>query len=208
MKTCARCKISKEFSCFGKGKNYKDGMWPYCKQCTNERAQAYRESNPEKVKESGRLSRRKNPERIAESKRRYRENNQEKVKKARKLAYDKNRDVELSVAREYKLRNKDELAKKAAKRLKDNPHLNRFFRSQRRAAEKNAKPLWHDSKAVKALHIEAVRRKQETGEEWHVDHIVPLTSDLVCGLHWHGNMQLLPASVNQSKSNRHWPDMP
>ena len=208
MKICARCKMSKYLSCFGKSKNSSDGLWLYCKVCTNERARIYREKNPEKVQESGLRSRLKHSDRVAETKRKYRQNNPEKVKAARKLAYEKNRENELATAREYKIRNKEELAAKAARRLQENPHLNRFFRSQRRANEKNAKPIWHDSKAVKALHAQAVKLSQETGFDWHVDHIVPLKSDLVCGLHWHGNMQLLPASLNQSKSNRHWPDMP
>lgn len=29
-----------------------------------------------------------------------------------------------------------------------------------------------------------------------------------CGLHAHTNLQVIPASVNRSKNNRCWPDMP
>jgi len=36
----------------------------------------------------------------------------------------------------------------------------------------------------------------------HVDHIVPLVSQLVCGL------QILDAKANIEKGNRSWPDMP
>lgn len=41
-----------------------------------------------------------------------------------------------------------------------------------------------------------------------VDHIVPLTSDLGCGLHWEGNLQVIPAAANLAKKNFWWPDMP
>ena len=36
---------------------------------------------------------------------------------------------------------------------------------------------------------------------WHVDHVIPLAGEYVCGLHHHDNMQLLPGSVNLRKHN-------
>ncbi len=41
-----------------------------------------------------------------------------------------------------------------------------------------------------------------------IDHIVPLKSKIVCGLHCLENLQYLPSAENQAKKNYFWPDMP
>jgi len=43
---------------------------------------------------------------------------------------------------------------------------------------------------------------------YDVDNIVPIKHKLVCGLHVEQNVQVIPSNINQSKGNRHWPDMP
>lgn len=51
-------------------------------------------------------------------------------------------------------------------------------------------------------------RQSSTGIEWQVDHIVPLQSEFVCGLHNEFNLRVISQSENSSKKNRYWPDMP
>lgn len=78
----------------------------------------------------------------------------------------------------------------------------------RRAAKLQATPKWASEALILAIYEECQLLSEETGIPHHVDHAVPLISDIVCGLHCEDNLQILPALDNLSKGNRHWPDMP
>lgn len=85
------------------------------------------------------------------------------------------------------------------------------FNARSRAYEqqkRNAVPKWANLGTIRLLYEAAAAVSRATGQTWHVDHIVPLQHPVVCGLHCPANLQLLPATKNLSKGNRHWPDMP
>lgn len=80
--------------------------------------------------------------------------------------------------------------------------------AKRRSKLLQATPIWAKCSLVLAFYEEASIVSHSTGVIHHVDHIVPLTSKYVCGLHCEANLQILPGLENISKSNRKWPDMP
>lgn len=82
---------------------------------------------------------------------------------------------------------------------KDRHRMNCKIRESR---VRRAIPKWADFSSIRKLYKDAEIYGME------VDHIVPISGKLVCGLHWEGNMQLLPKAENIRKGNRHWPDMP
>lgn len=89
-----------------------------------------------------------------------------------------------------------------------NPHKKREHCRRHFAAKRQAIPQWADRQAIDLIYAAAVKAARESGKPYHVDHIVPLQSPIVCGLHCEANLQVLPGSDNQSKGNKRWPDMP
>lgn len=89
---------------------------------------------------------------------------------------------------------------------KNNPDKYAAANARRRSLKVQSTPLWADNYVISGMYELATIFKR-SGITLHVDHIVPLNSDVVCGLHCESNMQLLTASDNISKGNRHWPDM-
>lgn len=83
MKICPKCQIEKEFSCFSKDKNRKDGYNCYCKECNNKWFKEYRKLNSEKDKIRVNTWYAKNKEKRIKAINNYRENNIEKVRKFR-----------------------------------------------------------------------------------------------------------------------------
>lgn len=71
-----------------------------------------------------------------------------------------------------------------------------------------ATPKWSERSAIDTVYRNAALLSEQYGVDLEVDHVVPIKSKLVCGLHVHANLQLLDQSLNASKGNRWWPDMP
>jgi uncharacterized protein YdaU (DUF1376 family) len=74
----------------------------------------------------------------------------------------------------------------------------------RRAAKISATPKWlsrEQKRQIQSLYDESRQKTIETGIAHQVDHIVPLRSEAVCGLHVPWNLQVLTAEKNRLKGN-------
>lgn len=143
-------------------------------------------------------------------------------REARKRTYQKNKKKVLATAASYRVahkseeqanraahyqRNKAHVAAVAASYRRANPDIYAEAFARRRASKRRAIPQWSERNAVKEIYAEAARLSRETGIPHEVDHVVPLQSAWVCGLHWEGNLKIIPMVENRSKANSRWPDM-
>lgn len=87
------------------------------------------------------------------------------------------------------------------------PHLENEKSIRRKRARHRATPSWGNRQKVLEIYEQARKISELTGVQHHVDHIVPLTSKRVCGLHNEFNLRVIPAADNLRKHNRTWPDM-
>jgi hypothetical protein len=81
--------------------------------------------------------------------------------------------------------------------------LTNFYRAQMRQAT----PSWFEKDLVAQVYEACAKRTAAEGVPYHVDHIVPKTSDFVCGLHCLANLAIISGVANIRKNNRWWPDM-
>lgn len=91
-------------------------------------------------------------------------------------------------------------ARHALRWIKANPAKALANVARRDAQKLRAIPAWADKDEIRAIYAAAAASRLE------VDHIVPLRSPFVCGLHVSANLQLIASRDNKTKGNRHWPD--
>lgn len=173
-----------------------------CKKCRIKKQTANKKLNPEASQRAyeKRKLRLKSDLVYAEAERLY-----------RATYYQEHKAQHNAVVKAWKKRNPEQGRISYKKWQQANKACVRFHANKRRCAKLKATPAWTDSEFeqlfIQEIYHLAVLREQATGIKYHVDHIVPLQSSQVCGLHCMSNLQLLPLSENISKSNRHWPDM-
>lgn len=120
------------------------------------------------------------------------EKNNEETRKQYMTEYaNKERERIRKIASVYQKRNKGKVNARTA---------------QRHAAKMQRTPQWlskEEKVRIQCYYQVASMRIRETGQRWHVDHIVPLQGETVSGLHVPWNLRVIPATENIRKSNKY-----
>ena len=178
-KTCLNDKClesnPQSLSSFYKNKSAKDGLYSTCKKCTDLRNKEWATNNPKRHKEYKNEWYNENKEKTIARALEWSKNNKEKRKKFKKIWYENNLDRGTAYA------------------------------AKRRAVLLEATPSWLTNRQVEEItefYTLAKELQWLSEEPFHVDHIVPLQGETICGLHVPWNLQILPASDNIRKHNK------
>lgn len=177
-KGCKRCEVSKGYENFRPDPRYKDGFGSWCRDCHKERGSQWAREN-----------RKANNQKASE----WRAKNKQKLKEINRRSKVKRKKVDAELRLAWGRKNQERV---------------RFFSMRRKAQKVQATPVWADEEAIAQIYWEATYIQALTGVKMHVDHIVPLQHEDVCGLHCEANLRVITATENISKKNYWWPDMP
>lgn len=176
MKVCIKCNTNHSLEFYYKSKSWSDGYNAVCKPCMKLRGKVQRDKHKDRRNAETRVWKANNKDRVKAYNKEYKATHRDSINVATRLWVLNNREKYLVV-------------KNACS-------------ASRRAKKKCATVEWADHKKIKEFYREALRLTLLTGIQHHVDHIYPLLSPLVCGLHCEANLQILPYYENLSKGNK------
>lgn len=145
---------------------------------------------------------------ISKSKERWMTRDVERERALQRARYKRNPQRALAATKKWAAEHKERELYRQRAWSKRHPERIQEIAARKRSVSKRATPKWANRFFIEEVYSLSALRSKILGIRHHVDHIVPLTSDLVCGLHVENNLSVIYASRNQAKGNRHWPNMP
>ena len=139
---------------------------------------------------------------VIDNKKRSEKPKSEASKAAGKRYYEKNKEA---VKARANARPPEEKQNNRNKHKEKNPDLYKALVSVRKRRHRQATLKWITAEqklAMRQLYLQAIKLTKLTGERYVVDHIVPLISDVVCGLHVPWNLRVITQEENLRKSNK------
>ena len=186
MRACNICHVEKELDAFPRDASGPMGRARRCRECDVAYLRAWREKNSQKV---------------AQYRAAYRARNSEKYR----ANYAANPERFRARSRAYYAMHREEHLERMAQYQRNNPDVFSAHEAKRRAAKLQATPAWLTETDFEMMKVSYAMRdalSERYGFKFHVDHIIPLQGENVCGLHVPTNLQVIPASENMSKHNK------
>ena len=151
--------------------------------------------------------------------RQWRDNNRPRIAELSKKRFSEKRELMLAQDKQRYYRDVEKSRERRRNRYKNpdfcekmkqyqvnykraNKHRTVMWEANRRAMLLKATPSWGNQDLVLQIYEKSAQLTKETGIQHHVDHIVPLINNMVCGLHTEHNLQIITAESNLRKGNR------
>jgi hypothetical protein len=166
---------------------------------------AWLERNRERKAATNKAWYERNRERKATTSKAYRERNRERISIVDKAWLERNRERKATTNKAWRERNRERRAITSKAWRERNRDLDHELKRRRRCKQKNASiPLTANEKE-KMLLLERTRQQlqSETGREYHIDHILPITHG---GIHHPVNLRILDGRENVSKQDKLFPE--
>lgn len=154
MKTCTKCKISKELTQFNKRAKAADGLTHYCKPCLAEGNRKWQAENKDRMADYRRSYNVENADKIKAYRGRYEAENKEKVRKAKADKYLRTRERCLAKVKENSAKRKPEILAYSAAYREAN-------REKLRANQREYMKLNKEERAAYMLRYAVERRKTD-----------------------------------------------
>jgi len=117
----------------------------------------------------------------------------DKVKNAKWRNANKEHHNEIS--KQWHKNNKELCVQRALKWNREHREERKFLTYQYKRRLRKATPKWVNKRELAEIY-------KNRPDGYHVDHIIPLSNENVCGLHVSWNLQYLPAVENCTKGNK------
>jgi hypothetical protein len=189
-KICNTCNVEKPLDNFPINKKMRDGHLHRCKPCEYARVAEWRGNNPERVRYLNTKWRAENPDQFKHHLQKHYQKYAARECAKRSVRYEKNKEKILAQCKAYQ---------------HNNPAYRNKKNATRRAAYVLALPKWLtpiQQAQIDEFYEIARAKTMQTGELYHVDHIIPLRGKTACGLHVPWNMQVLEGRENNRKFNK------
>ena len=207
-KACTKCKEIKPLSLFRVDSRLKSGRGSQCQKCIAVKALESRNRNIEKARTSFTNWQKQNPTKDTERKLKWAKKNRERTLEIGRNYYYRNKEARLAKQKEAREKNPEYHRQKTNEWRKNNMGYVISANALRHANKLQRTPKWltkEDKKKIKGLYDEARKLTVTTGQQYHVDHIIPLQGKLVSGLHVPNNLQILHWKENLSKRHKYTP---
>lgn len=181
MKTCSKCKQPKQKTEFYANKRMKDGLNTFCISC-------------HKADNIARKAVNRADEAFRKAEREY-----------KKTYRDRTVEERSAYMLEWRLKNEQAVSEYSKKYREENKAHYNFLCQKRKIDILQRTPKWlsaDDFWMIEQAYELAAIRTRKFGFPWHVDHVVPLRGKQVSGFHSPLNLQVIPASQNQRKTNK------